>query len=466
MTDNQKPVITVANVSVNNDLGACSATVVLASPVTSDNCGVLSVTNNHASATYPVGTTTVIWTVTDIHNNTTSANQTVVVTDNQKPTITAPTNVVINGWCRAVSLADAGTALGTATAADNCGILTITNNAPSVFPVGTTTVTWTATDIHNNTATATQTVTVNQAALTLSATATSTSCNTANGGNHNNGSITTTISGGTATYTYMWSNGATCANPPSLAIGTYNVTVTDAHSCTTTGSATVGQPAVLSAAATATNTSCNTANGGNHSNGSIATVVSGGTGTDTYLWSNASVSANPAGLTIGTYSVTVTDGHSCTTTASVTVGQPTALGITATATNTYCNTVNGGNHANGSIATVVIGGTGADTYLWSNASASANPTGLTIGTYSVTVTDAHSCTTTGSTVVGQPAALTVAATASNISCNSTNSGTHNNGSTHYSCCRGYRCRYLSVEQRANKHNYYRIGDWYLQCNYY
>ena len=69
VTDNELPTITCpADVSVNNDPGNCYATVTLVNPVTGDNCGVQTVTND-APATFPVGTTTVTWTVNDIHGN-------------------------------------------------------------------------------------------------------------------------------------------------------------------------------------------------------------------------------------------------------------------------------------------------------------------------------------------------------------------------------------------------------------
>ena len=78
--------------------------------------------------------------------------------DATNPTITAPTNVTVNtdaGLCTA-----SGVALGTPTGSDNCGTPTFTNDATPPFAIGTTTVTWTATDASGNTATATQTVTV------------------------------------------------------------------------------------------------------------------------------------------------------------------------------------------------------------------------------------------------------------------------------------------------------------------
>jgi hypothetical protein len=79
------------------------------------------------------------------------------VVDNENPTITCPANVTINtdaGLCTSTA------AIGTATGTDNCGVPTITNDAPASFPIGNTTVTWTSTDGAGNFVTCTQVVTV------------------------------------------------------------------------------------------------------------------------------------------------------------------------------------------------------------------------------------------------------------------------------------------------------------------
>ncbi len=148
-----------APISVKNDPGKCGAALVLTSPLTSDNCDVANVTND-APALFPVGTTTVTWTVTDIHNNSNSTSQKVTVTDNEPPVITAPANLIIT--------TDPGNRvatnvnLGSPITNDNCAVeaSSVQNDAPAIFPLGTTTVTWTVKDIHGNTNTATQTVTV------------------------------------------------------------------------------------------------------------------------------------------------------------------------------------------------------------------------------------------------------------------------------------------------------------------
>jgi hypothetical protein len=138
----------------------CGATINLGTPATADNCAVASVTNN-APATFPLGTTIVTWTVTDASGNTATANQVVIVTDTVAPSITAPAalNINTNDGCTAN-----GVNLGTPIVSDNCAVLSVTNNAPSAFPLGLTTVTWTVADTSGNTATATQNVTVSDTA--------------------------------------------------------------------------------------------------------------------------------------------------------------------------------------------------------------------------------------------------------------------------------------------------------------
>jgi hypothetical protein len=146
-------------VTVNADQNSCgAASVTLGTPTTSDNCSVASVTND-APPSFPVGTTTVTWRVTDGAGNAATATQLVTVTDHQPPTITAPPTVTVNtdaGSCLASNVV-----LGAPTVGDNCaGAGPPTNNAPPVFPLGQTIVTWAIRDAAGNTATATQIVRV------------------------------------------------------------------------------------------------------------------------------------------------------------------------------------------------------------------------------------------------------------------------------------------------------------------
>ncbi len=114
---------------------------------------------------YQKGTTSVTLTVTDSQGASSQCTGTVTVTDNTPPSITAPAGVTAYTGVGATSC---GTVvndgvLGTATASDNCPGVTVSRNGVptgNLFPVGTTTVTYTATDTSNNMKVATQTVTV------------------------------------------------------------------------------------------------------------------------------------------------------------------------------------------------------------------------------------------------------------------------------------------------------------------
>ncbi len=147
IADTEDPMITCpANIS------ECpGTTVTLGTPTTSDNCGVASVTND-APATIPDGTTIITYTVTDVGGNTASCMQTVALIDIEDPTITCPADV---SDCPGATVT-----LGTPTTSDNCGVASVTNDAPANFPLGATTVTHTVTDVGGNSATCTQQVTI------------------------------------------------------------------------------------------------------------------------------------------------------------------------------------------------------------------------------------------------------------------------------------------------------------------
>jgi uncharacterized repeat protein (TIGR01451 family) len=176
VTDDTPPVVTPpANVTAYTGAGATSCgTVVsdatLGTASASDNCpGIGSITRTGVPSgnNFPVGDTTVTYSVTDAHGNSSSATQTVTVIDNTPPVISCPANITHNtdpGLCSAVINP------GTATATDNCDssptvVGTRSDNQPlnAPYPKGTTTITWTATDHAtptNNQSSCIQTITV------------------------------------------------------------------------------------------------------------------------------------------------------------------------------------------------------------------------------------------------------------------------------------------------------------------
>ncbi|NSW45970.1 MAG: SprB repeat-containing protein, partial [Bacteroidales bacterium] len=127
----------------------------------------------------------------------------------------------------------------------------------------------------------------------------------------------------------------------------------------------------------------------------------------TYLWSNNDNHQTINNLTAGTYTVTLTDANSCTSVISTTITEPAALQSTTSIVNVTCFNGN-----NGSATVNTIGGTPPYTVLWTNGQTDSTATNLAAGNYTVTITDAHSCTTTQSVTITQPPQLTITASAS------------------------------------------------------
>jgi large repetitive protein len=164
LEDNIAPSITCpSDITVNNTPGTCGAIVNYTAPVGTDNCSgsTTSQTAGLASgATFPVGTTTNTFEVTDAAGNKTSCSFTVNVTYTTAPTFTySPASLTIS--CSASSLpADTN---GLATATDNCATPTINYTDSEVNGVGNNKVitrTWTATDANSNVSSYVQTITV------------------------------------------------------------------------------------------------------------------------------------------------------------------------------------------------------------------------------------------------------------------------------------------------------------------
>jgi hypothetical protein len=208
--------------------------------------------------------------------------------------------------------------------------------------------------------------------------------------------------GGTAPYTYLWSNGATTEDLAGITAGTYTVTITDANGCTTTASVTITEPtATLGATTTQTDVLCF-----GNSTGAIDLTINGGTAPYAYLWSNGATSEDLTNIAAGTYDVTITDGNGCTITSSVTITEPTAtLAATTTQTDVLCF-----GNSTGAIDLTITGGTAPYAYLWSNGATSEDLAGITAGTYTVTITDANGCSTTASVTITEPTATLGATT--------------------------------------------------------
>ena len=197
-----------------------------------------------------------------------------------------------------------------------------------------------------------------------------------------NDDATVTATGGTAPYSYVWSNGQSGSSASNLGYGTVCVDITDANDCEKRVCGHLAQP--LSVDAQAEDVLCP---GG--CDGVVVAIVSGGVRPVTYLWDDGSTNAVNDMLLPGTYCVTVTDANGCTSTDCGTIGQPAGFTFNFNPTNPDCGATNG------SVSVSATGGTGPYTYSWDNGTSGSSLSNIGEGTYTVNVTDANGCTGSG-----------------------------------------------------------------------
>lgn len=236
------------------------------------------------------------------------------------------------------------------------------------------------------------------------------------------GIIKLTVGGGTAPYSYAWSNGATTQHLSAVPAGNYSVVITDANGCLQSANAIITEPlAAIAITNIMTPVSCH---GGN--NGAIDITVTGGTIPYTYQWSNSdsvilsAVQPDLINLTAGAYTLLVTDANGCKKISSVYVTQPMdPIAINLSPTHVNCFAGN-----NGTVTTIVTGGTLAYTYNWNTGAGTANINTLTAGQYSLIITDANGCTSGATTTITQPASAVIASTSGkNVRCPGGKDGT-------------------------------------------
>lgn len=138
--------------------------------------------------------------------------------------------------------------------------------------------------------------------------------------------------------------------------------------------------AVKDTAKTITNVGCNGGNDGS----ATATITAGSSAPYTYLWTGGATTDTASGLSAGTYTVTVTDNCSNVATASVTITQPSALGMVSGTTPDTGN-------CNGTAMVTASGGTAPYTYSWTGGGTTDTIAAKCAGTYCCTVTDSHGC---------------------------------------------------------------------------
>ncbi|MCX6258913.1 MAG: T9SS type A sorting domain-containing protein [Bacteroidia bacterium] len=276
--------------------------------------------------------------------------------------------------------------------------------------------------------------------IVISGVVTNVNCN---GGN--NGAIDITVTGGVPPYLYIWSNGESTEDISGLTAGFYSITVIDSKGCEAMMNFQVTEPEPMGIQAVVTNVSCP---GGN--DGSIDITVYGGTPPYSYMWSNGQTTEDIYGLTFGNYSVQVTDAKGCSYSMSFVITEPQQISVYGDVQNVLCHNGN-----EGSVFLSVYGGVPPYTYVWSNGMTSGHITGLTAGSYSVTVSDSHHCVAYASFVVTQPDPLIITGVVNEVTCYGAQNGSIDitvTGGTYAPPALGYEMFFIWSNGSTNANN--------------
>jgi hypothetical protein len=243
-----------------------------------------------------------------------------------------------------------------------------------------------------------------QPAFSINVITTNSACNVNNG----TASLGNIVGSASLPVIYSWSNStATSQNITGLAAGTnQQLTLTDNSGCTASASAWVGYNAPVASISSITGSACNA------STGAATVAVTGGVAPYTISWN---VVPNQTGNTLsnvsaGSYLVTISDNGGCADTMTVNIPSVSTMSVSLNAVPETCTQVDG------SISSIVSGGTAPYTYLWSNGATTANISALAQGNYSLFVTDALGCTNSQSISIVQINNLNIVSTTTPASC--------------------------------------------------
>ena len=226
------------------------------------------------------------------------------------------------------------------------------------------------------------------------------------------GLIDLTISGGTAPYTYSWSNSNyllsyTSQDLLNFPAEQYRYQLTDDNGCLLIDTLIINEPNELSTSVIGTDILCK-----GDVNGTIDLTVNGGLMPYVYSWSNGSVTQDVNSLGSGMYVVIVTDSNNCIIQDSLYITEPIdSLSFSYTVSPVLCN-----NGTDGYINLAVLGGSFPYTYIWSSADSTSFISDLTAGYYSFTVLDSNQCSLHDSILVIEPAPLILNEIVTPVSC--------------------------------------------------
>lgn len=381
--DTTTPTLTLpADTTVEGDItGGADATnaaiaALLAAATSTDIVDSTPTITNDAPATFPLGDTVVTFTSSDDTGNQISDTVTVTVVDTTAPTVTPPADITVEGDTvggAAANGAAIAAFLASATTTDVVDASpSLTNDAPTVFAVGDTVVTFTSTDAAGNVSTETATVTVvDSTQPTISAPADVTVEGDTIGGGDPAGTTLAALLSSATSLDIVDANPTITNDAPTLfplgdTVVTFTATDASGNASSITTTVTIVDTTAPSVTAPASLTvEGDTTSGADATGTAIATFLAGATAADVVdanpTITNDAPSIFPVGDTVVTFTSTDASGNSATSTATVSVTDTTSPTINAPADITVEGDTTGGADAAGAaIAALLAAATSAD----------------------------------------------------------------------------------------------------------
>jgi hypothetical protein len=220
----------------------------------------------------------------------------------------------------------------------------------------------------------TSTYVIQSVSINSNSTIKAANCNSADG------QATIFATGGTAPYTYKWSNNFTGQTNTTLAKGLHIVSIEDAKQCTGTGYVYIDSKSPIFVNFTATASSCTSATG-------TATLsIFGGQTPYTIVWhGRSSTSTTITGLPPGPQSFTVTDANGCTNSGAVIIPPISVISASISDNKPICP------NNNGSLTVSASSTAGIASFNWSNGQSTTTISNLSIGYYKCVITDNNGC---------------------------------------------------------------------------
>lgn len=223
----------------------------------------------------------------------------------------------------------------------------------------------------------------------------------------NDGKITLNPKGGTAPYSYIWSNGAVTKDLNGLGQGKYTVNITDKNGCKFQASFDLVSPMPITIEDTLKDPSCE-----GNADGAISLKITGGNAPYTYTWSTGTSQGSLQNLVAGTYKVKITDATGCSVEKEYTLKNLSALTLSSfQKQDVTCFGIN-----SGKIDLTLSGAVGVIQVKWSDGSTAINRSNLAPGTYSVSIKDEHCEINSNFQITGPQEALSASVVPTNPSC--------------------------------------------------